>query len=229
MLVDRARRERVLLLSGLSALVSTLTAAATLSDVHVYDDALMESLLVGTLGFDIMTLVVSVVLGGCLWAIHRRRDQYWMLWLGLQGYVLYTYAIFAFGLVYTRFYFLYIAIVALSAYALAGFALHADRRMLRAWRHVHLPRRTMGLGLIFMAGLFTFGWSTMLAEAIAQREDIAAAITLAVAAGEFLRPIFGEALRVSLATPYLLPGAACLAFAVLAFRRVAPAITHAKA
>jgi len=47
---DRVRRGRILLLSGLAGVLSTLTAAATVSDVHVYDDALTPGLLEGTLG-----------------------------------------------------------------------------------------------------------------------------------------------------------------------------------
>jgi hypothetical protein len=270
MLVDRVCRERVFLLSGLSAVLATLTSVTTLADVHVYDDALMPGLLLGTLGFDVMSVVVGLALLGCLWALWRRREQYWLLWIGLQSYLLYTYAIFSFGLVYTRLYFSYVAIVGLSAYALAGFALHANARVLRAWRPGDLPRRVMGSVLIVIAALFAFGWIALLHDTMSRGTELAAgivvvldlafslplliivgtllyrrrplgdllapgvfamsaAITLAVAVGEFLRPLFGDRLNVLLAVPYLVPGAVCLAFALLAFKRVGPALTHAKA
>jgi hypothetical protein len=267
MLVDRVRRNRVLLLSGLSALLAVLTSVATLADVDVYDEALMPGLLLGTLGFDAMSLVVGVALLACIWALTKAREQFWLLWLGLQGYLLYAYSIYSFGLIYTRFYFLYIAIVGLAAYALAGFALHFDAQQLRAWAHARLPRRTMGAVLVGIGGLFALGWTVLLADALARREEVAAgivlvldlafslpllaivgvllyrrrplgdllapgvyamsaAITLAVAVGEFLRPIFGMSFSIWPATPYLIPGAVCLAFALLAFRRIGPVISH---
>ena len=46
------------------------------------------------------------------------------------------------------------------------------------------------------------------------------AIALGVAAGEFMRPAFGEPFSIVLAAPYLVPGLVCAGFAVVAFRRV---------
>jgi hypothetical protein len=265
MFVSRTRARRVTLLSGISGGLAVLTSAATLADVNVYDDALMPGLLLGTLGFDAMALVVGVALIGCLWAIERRREEYWLLWLGLQGYLLYAYAIYSFGLVYTRFYFLYIAIVGLSAYALAGFALHFDSTTLVVWPRTRLPRRSMGTALLAIAALFTVGWTLMLLDALRRGEEIAggivlvldlpfalpllaivgvllfrrrplgdllapgvftmsAAITLGVAVGEFIRPLFDLPFSLWPATPYLIPGAVCLTFALIAFKRVRPAL-----
>ena len=269
MLVDRVRRRRVFLLSGLSAALAALTSASTLADVEVYANAIEPGLLLGTLGFDVMSLAVSLALIGCLWALEGRRERFWLVWLGLQAYLLYAYAIFTFGLIYTRFYFLYIAIVGLSAYALAGFALHFDARMLRQWHLARLPRRVMGAALLIIAAVFALGWITMLAGAIRRASYIpgaivlaldlgfvlpllalvgtllyrrralgdflapgvfamSAAVTLAVAIGETLRPFFGHAFSPLLATPYLVPGGVSLVFALLAFRRVGPSISHSK-
>lgn len=267
MLVDRVRGRRIVLLSGLSAALALLTSTATLADIDVYDNALMPSLLLGTLGFDAMSLVAGIALVGCLWAIERKREQYWLLWLGLQGYLLYAYAIYSFGLVYTRLYLLYIAIVGLSAYALAGFAIHFDKSKLRAWPGVRMPRKTMAIALLLIAALFGIGWIVILTAALANREEVAggivlvldlpfalpmlalvgilllrhrplgdllaagvfamaAAITLGVAMGEFMRPVFDMPFSLWPATPYLIPGAVSLTFALLAFRRVGPALAH---
>jgi hypothetical protein len=267
MLVDRIGARRITLLSGLSAGLTVLTAATTLLDRNVYNDALMPSLLLGTLGFDAMSLTVGIALIGCLWAIERGREQYWLLWIGLQAYLLYAYSMFAFGLVYTRLYLLYIAIVGLSAYALAGFALHFRQSSLRALPPTRLPRKTLGTTLLVIAGLFSIVWTVALLDALARGEEIAggivlvldlpfalpllaivgvllfrkrplgdllapgvfamsAAITLGVAVGEFMRPLFHLPFSLWPATPYLIPGSVCLAFALLAFRRVAPGLVH---
>ena len=269
MLIDRVHRRRVFLLSGISALLTILTAATTLADVSVYDDALMPSLLLGTLGFDAMSLVAGAALIACLWALERKREQFWLAWLGLQSYLLYAYSIYSLGLVYTRLYFLYVAIVGLSAYALAGFALHFDSRKLRDWRPMPLPRKTMGVVLVVTGMAFAVGWIVVLADSLLRREPLAAgivivldlafslpllviaglllyrrrplgdllapgvfllsaAITLAVAVGEFMRPAFGQDFNVWPATPYLIPGVVCLTFAILAFKRVGPVITHTR-
>ena len=269
MLVDRVRRGRILLLSLVGAGIAAMTSAATLADVHVYDNALMPGLLLGTLGFDVMSLAVSLGILASVRALSRRRERFWLVWLGLQGYLLYAYAIYAFGPIYTRFYFLYIAIVGLSAYALAGFALHFDAGALRRWHAARLPHRTMGIALMTIAAVFAFGWSMMLIDAIRQHSDIpgatvlaldlafalpllvivgtqlyrkrmlgdllapgvftmSAAITGAVAIGEFLRPLFDQPLNPLLATPYVIPGCVCIAFALLGFRRVGPLLTHTR-
>jgi hypothetical protein len=267
MLVKSIPRRRVMLLSVISGVLAVVAAATTLIDLNVYDNALMPGLLLGTLGFDAMSLIVGIALLACVWAIETNRDRYWLLWLGLQGYLLYAYSIYSFGLIYTRLYFVYIAIVGFSAYALAGFALHVNVRAMPGWRQAELPRRTMGVLLLAIGGLFAVGWTIMLADALNRREAIdagivlvldlafslpllaivgvllfrqrplgdflapgvytmSAAITLAVAVGEFLRPLFGQSFSIWPATPYLIPGTVCLTFALLAFKRVGPVIGH---
>lgn len=269
MLVDRTHRHRLFLLSGISALLAAVSAAATVFNLNMYGGVLPPEMRLGTLGLDIMSLLVAVALLGCLLALERGRERYWLLWIGLQGYLLYAYAIYAFGRVYTPLYFLYLAIVGLSAYGLAVFGRALNLRALRHWHGGRLPRRTMGVVLVLIAGLFMVAWSAMLLAAISQHVEVpaatvivldlafslpllaivglllfrkrpigdvlapgvfsmSAAITLAVAIGELLRPAFGERFSIITAAPYLLPGSVCLAFAVLAFKRIGPSITHAQ-
>lgn len=49
---------------------------------------------------------------------------------------------------------------------------------------------------------------------------MASVITLGVAAGEFLRPAFGQQFSLAQSAPYLIPGVICAALALVAFRRV---------
>jgi len=261
MLIDRKHRQRVLWLSAISAAVAAVTATVTLTNIRIYEGVLPVQLLLGTLGFDVMSLVISVALVACLLALFRRREQYWLAWIGLQGYLLYAYAIYAFGNVMTALYFAYLVIVGCSAYALALFGRSLNLRVLRHWPKHRLPRRTMGAVLVFMATLFALAWTSMLLTAITNKVDIpaatvivldlsfalpllalvgsllllrrplgdilapgifalSAAITLAVALGEFMSPVFGIPIDGLAVVPYLIPASVCLAFAVLAFRRV---------
>ena len=261
MLVERAPRRRIFILSGISAAVTIGTTVFTLLNTHVYDGALPPALLIGSLGFDIMSLAVALGLMAVIVALHRRQERFWLLWLGLQAYLLYAYSLYAFGLVFTPLYLAYLGIMGLSAYSLAGFALNFDSRILREWKSHRMPRRTMGVSLFVVVAVFAVLWIltifgflgddmpasaaivlvldlaftlpllAVVAVLLLRREPLgdllapgvfgmAAAITLGVAAGEFLRPAFGEQFSLALSAPYLVPGVVCAGFSLLAFRRV---------
>jgi hypothetical protein len=261
MLVERAPRRRIFLLSGLSAACTALTAGWTLSHTSVYDGALPPSLLLGTLGFDVTSFIVAFALAAVVVALDRGAERFWLLWLGLQAYLLYSYSLFAFGLVFTPLYLAYLAIMGLSAYSLAGFAVHFDSHVLARWNAGRMPRRTMGVSLMMVAVVFAVLWIltifgflgddmpqsaaivlvldlaftlpllVIVAVLLLRREPLgdflapgvfvmSAAITLAVAAGEFLRPAFGEPFSFAVSAPYLVPGLVCAAFSLLSFRRV---------
>ena len=261
MFVDRIPRRRITLLSGICALLAILSSVATLLNARLYDDALPASMVVGMLGFDVMSLLVGVGILVALVAIERGAERFWLLWLGLQGYLLYAYSVYAFGLVLTSLFLVYLAIMGLSAYALAGFALSFDASVLSKWMLPRLPRRIMGVALVVIALAFGVLWMATLlgfigvdvpeSVAIILVLDLAftlpllvivgvllyrakplgdflapgifamsAAIALGVAAGEFIRPVFGGGFSIELAAPYLVPGLICAGFALMAFHRV---------
>ncbi len=267
MLVDRKSRSRIFLLSGASALCAAVSSATTLSDVSIYEGRVAPELLLGTLGFDVMSLMVALALAACLVALARGAERYWLAWIGLQLYLLYAYAIYAFGMIFTPLYIVYIAIVGLSAYVLAGFGLSFNWAALRHWHGAHLPRRIMGGLLLTLAAVFGALWLLMLIGVLANDLDVsamtvivldlafalpllvvvaamllrhrplgdllvtaafamAAAIMLAVATGELLRPAFSGSVSVPMMLPYLIPGVISLSCAVIAFRRVGHTITH---
>ena len=265
MLVDRAPRRRLFILSGISAGVTVLTTTLTLANTSIYDGALPPALLLGTLGFDVTALVVALALGAVVYALARGAERYWLLWMGLQAFLLYAYSLYAFGLVFTPFFLAYLAIMGLSAYSLAGFALNFDKRVLRDWKADAMPRRTMGVSLIVVAAVFALLWILMIygvlgddmppsaaivlvldlafvlpllvvvAVLLLRREPLgdllapgvfamSAVITLGVAAGEFLRPAFGQQFSLAASSPYLIPGVVCARLALVAFRRASAAL-----
>jgi hypothetical protein len=89
------------------------------------------------------------------------------VWTGLQGYLLYAYALYAFGLVYTPLFLVYVGIVGLSAFSLALFWRSVNPRVLEHVRMMSGARRTMGVALLTISSLFAVVWVVMLAEAIA--------------------------------------------------------------
>lgn len=268
MLVESRYRRPLFLMSGISALLTVIASATSLADAHVYDGILSSELAIGSLGFDVVSLVAGSGVVACLFAIERGRERWWLVWLGLQGYLAYAYALYAFGLVFTRLYFFYIAILALSVFSLAAFREGMARGAVRREQQVRLPRRLMGAFLVGLAIVLALVWISMLVTAINTHDTLPAAtvvvldlafalpllalvgdllvrarplgdflatavftmsgaITIGVALGEFLQPVFGADLRIELATPFLAPGLVCVAFAVVAFRRVSPFVTRA--
>lgn len=265
MLVDRFHRRSVLGLSALAAVSATVTAGATLINADLYEGVLSPDLLLGSLGFDVVSLLVSIVLLGCVAGLAKGRDRLWLLWTGLQGYLLYAYAVYAFGRVYTPLYFLYIIIIGLSAYALAIFWRSVNPQLLRHVQMVESARRAMSTALFLITGAFAAAWVVFVVEAIAQAIDLpassvividlafalpmlaivgvlllrhhpmgyllapgvfamSAAITLGVAAGEFVRPLMGGGFNLRQTVPYLLPGVFCAVLAGIAFQRIKRAI-----
>ena len=63
---------------------------------------------------------------------------------------------------FTPLFLAYLAIMGLSAYSLAGFALNFDRRVLKEWKGHAMPRRTMGVSLIVVAAVFAVLWIIMI-------------------------------------------------------------------
>lgn len=178
MLVNDAPRHRIFVLSGISAMLTAFTAGSTLLDTSVYDDALPPSLLIGTLGFDAMSLLVALLMLLVIVALQRGADRFWLLWIGLQAYLLYAYSLYAFGLVFTPLFLAYLAIMGLSAYSLAGFALSFDKTALDSWRLTRLPRRTMGASLVVIAMIFAALWLMMILGLLGEDLPESAAIVL---------------------------------------------------
>jgi hypothetical protein len=178
MLVDHGHHKQILALSAMSAVLAGVASAATLLNVDIYDGAMPVELLLGSVGFDAMSLIVSVVLLGVLAGIKARHDRWWLVWTGLQGYLLYAYALYSFGLVYTPLYLIYIAIVGLSAFALALFWRSVNPRLLHHVQLANAPRRTMGTALLVISSGFSVVWVVMLVEAIAQAVTLPAATVI---------------------------------------------------
>lgn len=178
MLVDRAHRRLIVTLSGTSALLAAASAALTLGHIRIYEGVLPAELLLGTLGFDVVSLLAGVALGACLFGLHRRHERYWLVWIGLQGFLLYTYATYAFGFVFTPLYFAYVAILGLSAYALMVFARAVNVGALGALRARRLPRRTLAIVLVLVATTFGLTWTAMLLGAIAEQVSLPAATVI---------------------------------------------------
>ncbi|MCG8351935.1 MAG: hypothetical protein MI924_29565 [Chloroflexales bacterium] len=104
----------------LTGLIIVLTVAAALSGLlwpGIYNDP--APVLPQAYGQDMVTLVVGVPLLviATVFAV-RGSLRGRLIWLGALGYILYTYASFAFGAVYNNLFLLYVALFSLSLFAM---------------------------------------------------------------------------------------------------------------
>jgi hypothetical protein len=172
MLVDRRHLLRITLLSGASAVLAAASASLTLANPDMYAGVMAPDMIIGALGFDLMSLLVALAMAACLTALWRGHDAAWLVWSGLQGYLLYAYALYAFDFVSTPMYLAYVAILGLSAYAFAVFVRSLNMRFMRHWHRGALPRNAMAGTLFTIAGMFAAAWTYMLLAATLRRVEL---------------------------------------------------------
>jgi hypothetical protein len=172
MLIDRRHRRRIIALSGASAVLALISAGTTLLKSDLYREVLPDDAVFGALGFDFMSVVVALSLIACLWALERGHQSAWLLWSGLQGYLLYAYALYAFDVLNTPVYLLYIAILGLSVFAFVQYVRAFNMRTLRRWHPGDLPREAMAGTLYTIAGMFAAAWTYMLLAAAVRRAQL---------------------------------------------------------
>jgi hypothetical protein len=104
-------------LSAIIVILAIVVSAGGLFTDDLYrDNALVTA---GWFGNDLVTLVVAVpVLVAALILSMRGSLRAWLVWLGMLGYTLYNYAFYLFGAAFNRFFLLYVALFALSIFAL---------------------------------------------------------------------------------------------------------------
>lgn len=132
------------------------------------DDLYRDNLFVTTAsrGNDLVTLMVATPLLGMAIVLSRRgsaRAQ--LVWLGMLDYALYNYAFYLFGTAFNKFFLLYVALFALSIYALliglANLEVGALRQQFVAgtpvrWISGYMLFVALGLTCVYLAQSFGF-------------------------------------------------------------------------
>jgi hypothetical protein len=109
-------------------------------------------------GQDVVTLGLGVpLLAVGLWFAMRGSLRGYVVWLGALGYMLYTWASYAFMLYFNEFFLGYVALFGLSLYAFVGGVLHLDPEGVRTRLDGRIPFRLtiaylVGMGLFIAAG-----------------------------------------------------------------------------
>lgn len=144
----------------LSALIAALMFAASFGGLlieNLYRDNAFVALL--WRGNDLVTLVVAVpLLVGAMIYAHRGLLRAELVWLGMLAYALYNYAFYLFGAAFNQFFLFYVAIFALSIYALVFALTKIDAGEIAGRFHVRTPVNWIGGYLILVAASLSFLW-----------------------------------------------------------------------
>lgn len=117
--------------SGLTIVLAAIASAAGLFVPHLYRDA--PVLLPQVYGQDLLTLTVAVPALAISLALARRESpRAYVVWLGLTGYILYTYASYAFMTAFNELYLVYTTLLWLSLYTFVSGMARIDAQRLKS-------------------------------------------------------------------------------------------------
>ena len=123
-----------------------------------------SSLIAQAMGQDVVTLVVALpalVISAFLASRGSARGR--LVWLGVLGYVVYTYLTYAFGIRFNSLFLVYVALLGCSLYALIGGLATTDFEALKVRFPQKMPVNAASVFLAVVAILFYFVW---LSEAV---------------------------------------------------------------
>lgn len=165
------------LVAAVMAVASVVGLVAGGSGLYAVD----ETLLVPLLGQDLLNLLVGVpLLLGSAWLARRGSLPGLLLLPGAFFYVLYDYGYYVLGAPVTWLFIPYLALVTLSAYAMAGAIVSIDARVLRARLDRTTPARVVGGFLIGLAVLFTVLWTVLVSSALAGGTPVTGVVRMVV-------------------------------------------------
>lgn len=104
-----------------------------------------------------LVLVVPLLVASGWWAARGSRRA-WLVWLGALSYVVYTFLIYAFAVQHNRLFLVYVAVLGLALWALAGGLVATDGRDLARRLAPDAPVRAAALALAVPGVLFALLW-----------------------------------------------------------------------
>ena len=145
-----------LIASALTLILAVLSAGVGLLVPGFYRDA--EVLLPQLYGQDLLTLVVAVpVLAVALYYARQGSLRGYVVWLGVTGYLLYTYASYAFLTAFNELYLVYVVLFGLTLFTLIGGVARIDPTDLKDALNGHSVRGYVAFQAL-VAGLVALMW-----------------------------------------------------------------------
>ena len=125
-----------------------------------------DKLLPGTVSQDIVSFLAALGLLASNWAIHRRIQRAWLLWVALLGYLFYAYALYSFDHIYNPLYLLYIALTGLALYSLIFFFMWLDPDTVVRLDLAKTPRLAIAVYLLMLVAMFVTVWLSLIIPGI---------------------------------------------------------------
>lgn len=145
-----------------SAVVAILMTVVSLAGILAWPavyPAVEPKMIPLWVGQDALNLLIALpLLAGSMWLTRRGALIGLLLWPGALFYVLYDYGFYALGAPFTLIFMAYLALITLSAYAMAALLLAIDHDTV-ARRVSSVPRRLTAGSLMGVAALFTVLWT----------------------------------------------------------------------
>jgi hypothetical protein len=154
-----------MIMSGLLAFLLAVTAGAGVLTEELYSAFLSEDLVAFQFFQDLVSLLLVPLLLLAIFLARQGSLRAFVLWLGILIYAAYYYAFYCFGYVYTAYYPLYLAVMGLATYTLAGLLGNVNLRFFRQHVGDKMPVRLIA-SVLGMTALFIPLWLTMLVQRI---------------------------------------------------------------
>jgi hypothetical protein len=156
-------------LGGLIALLLVITAGAGVFEKGLYGLFLPAELVAFQYFQDLVSLAFAPALLIVMIYARRGSARAFILWAGILVYVLYYYAFYGFGMVYTAYYPLYLALMGLSGFSLIGLLTSVDLEAFQGLVTARMPVRFIAI-VLGMSVLFVPIWLGMLMQGIAAQQ-----------------------------------------------------------
>lgn len=153
-------------LSSVILLLALIASVIGLLRPTLYRDSAM--MLPQLFGQDLVTLLFGAPLLAVGIALNARGSlRGRLVWLGALGYMLYTYATYAFGARWNELFLAYVTLFGLSLFTFASGLAQTDAASVRARSGPGTPRRSVGVFLVAVAVLVGLMWLSENVTAIA--------------------------------------------------------------
>lgn len=156
-------------MGGMIAVLLVIAAAVGLMNPQIYQPFMPEALLIGLPVQDAVALAAAPGLVAAMILTRRGSTRALVLWVGLLVFVPYYYAFYVFDPAYTVVYPIYLALLGLGVYSLAGLLANIDLEAFAAQVDERMPVRWIAV-VLGMALLFVPIWGSKIAAGIATQQ-----------------------------------------------------------
>jgi hypothetical protein len=187
MIKNLAFNKTLYLLTGVLSLVA---AVAGVLDTGMYGPVVSARIMPGVFTQDLLVILGSLVMVGL--AARMRSDDYRkaITIFGILGFLFYAYGIYAMEQLYTALYPLYLAILALSFYALAYGLASLERSAIEGLELPSILRYAAAGYGVFIAVMFNFIWIGQLIPLLQRGDRIEYTFSIFIIDLVFIMPAF---------------------------------------